>query len=66
MPEDRCIREIASTIERWGRTADFRVTPSSSAPGWVTVRSAKRARSYPIGREAPILVSAEIRHGVFD
>ena len=67
MHEERHIREVITTIERWGRSpAEFQVAPDTLNPGWITVRSPTRARSYPLGRETAILVSAELRHGLLD
>jgi hypothetical protein len=60
------IRELWETIEAAGRNpTDFHIAVHQKESGWVVVRSRGVVRSYPIGGETKILLSAEIRHGKF-
>jgi hypothetical protein len=70
--EDQMTREVKfselwQTIERAGRShADFHIAVSHREPGWIVVKSRTTTRNYPMGWETAILLSAELRHGIFD
>ena len=66
MSEQVKLRELWDTIEAAGRqTTDFHIALNPREPGWVVVKSRGTTRSYPIGVETAVLLSAEIRHGKF-
>lgn len=67
MSDDDGIKALWDTIERCGRDQrQFQISRSQSNPPWVTVTGPNQTRTYPLGREAPVLLSAEFRHGIFD
>ena len=66
MPDQAKLSELWTTIEAAGRQRnDFHIALNPREPGWVVVKSRGTTRSYPIGVETAVLLSAEIRHGKF-
>ncbi len=66
MADDSVLVDLTNTIVTAGwNSKEFLVALSQREPGWVVVRNATVTRHYPLGREATILLSAELRHGVF-
>ncbi len=67
MRGDVLISELWEAIERTGRSnGEFHIAFSQREPGWVTVKGGNTTRNYPAGRETAVLLSSEIRHGIFD
>jgi hypothetical protein len=66
MSEQVKLRELWDTIEASGREpTEFHIALNPREPGWIVVKSRGTTRSYPIGVETAVLLSAEIRHGKF-
>ena len=59
--------ELVGVIERSGRRDDdFRFSVDEREPGWLIVGSGRTRRSYPIRLETVVLLSTELRHGIFE
>lgn len=66
MSEQVKLGELWNTIEAAGREpTEFHIALNPREPGWIVVKARGTTRSYPIGVETAVLLSAEIRHGKF-
>lgn len=66
MTLEHVLRELNQTLRRVSQTASDLSVTRSNEEGWVTVSRHGRQRHYPLTPEIGVLLSGDVRRGVFD